>query len=36
MISKDLFNTIMKTIIQPTVAGLKFENKEYKGFFTPV
>ena len=22
---------IMKTIIQPTVAGLKFENKEYKG-----
>jgi phosphoribosylamine--glycine ligase len=30
-ISKDLFNQIMKTIIQPTVSGLKFENKEYKG-----
>jgi phosphoribosylamine--glycine ligase len=29
--SKDLFNQIMKTIIQPTVSGLKFENKEYKG-----
>ncbi len=31
MISKELFNQIMKTIIQPTVSGLKFENKEYKG-----
>jgi phosphoribosylamine--glycine ligase len=30
-ISKELFNQIMKTIIQPTVAGLKFENKEFKG-----
>jgi phosphoribosylamine--glycine ligase len=30
-ISKELFNQIMKTIIQPTIAGLKFENKEYKG-----
>ena len=30
-ISKELFNQIMKTIIQPTVSGLKFENKEYKG-----
>ncbi|MCJ7525482.1 MAG: phosphoribosylamine--glycine ligase [Candidatus Aminicenantes bacterium] len=30
-ISKDLFNQIMKTIIQPTISGLKFENKEYKG-----
>jgi len=30
-INKDLFNQIMKTIIQPTVSGLKFENKEYKG-----
>jgi phosphoribosylamine--glycine ligase len=30
-IGKGLFNQIMKTIIQPTVAGLKFENKEYKG-----
>lgn len=30
-ISKDLFNLIMKTIIQPTISGLKFENKEYKG-----
>ncbi len=31
MVTKDLFNQIMKTIVQPTVAGLKFENKEYKG-----
>ncbi len=31
LINKDLFNTIMKTIIEPTVAGLKFENKKYKG-----
>lgn len=30
-ISKELFNQIMKTIIQPAIAGLKFENKEYKG-----
>jgi len=30
-IGKELFNQIMKTIVQPTVAGLKFENKEYKG-----
>ena len=30
-ITKDLFNTIMKSIIEPTVAGLKFENKKYKG-----
>ncbi len=29
--SRELFNQIMKTVIQPTVAGLKFENKEYKG-----
>jgi phosphoribosylamine--glycine ligase len=31
LINKGLFNTIMKTIIEPTVSGLKFENKEYKG-----
>ena len=31
LISKDLFNTIMKSIIEPTVSGLKFENKKYKG-----
>ena len=31
MISRDLFNTIMKNIIEPTVTGLKFENKKYKG-----
>jgi phosphoribosylamine--glycine ligase len=31
LISQDLFNTIMKSIIEPTVAGLKFENKKYKG-----
>lgn len=30
-INKALFNQIMKTIIQPTVSGLRFENKEYKG-----
>jgi phosphoribosylamine--glycine ligase len=30
-IGKELFNQIMKSIIQPTVAGMKFENKEYKG-----
>ncbi|MEI6613419.1 MAG: phosphoribosylamine--glycine ligase [Chrysiogenales bacterium] len=31
LISKDLFNAIMKNIIEPTVSGLKFENKKYKG-----
>jgi phosphoribosylamine--glycine ligase len=31
MISKNLFNTIMKSIIEPTVSGLRFENKKYKG-----
>jgi phosphoribosylamine--glycine ligase len=31
LINKSLFNTIMKNIIEPTVSGLKFENKEYKG-----
>ncbi len=30
-ISKSLFNTIMKTIIQPTIGGLRFENKSFKG-----
>ncbi len=30
-ISRELFDTIMKTIIEPTVMGLKFENKKYKG-----
>jgi phosphoribosylamine--glycine ligase len=30
-ISKELFNQIMKTIIQPTIGGLKFENKKFKG-----
>lgn len=30
-ITKELFNQIMKAVIQPAVAGLKFENKEYKG-----
>jgi len=30
-VGKELFNQIMKSIIQPTVSGLKFENKEYKG-----
>ncbi len=29
--SRELFNQIMKTIIQPTVGGLKFENKKFKG-----
>ena len=29
--NKNLFDSIMKTIIEPTVAGLKFENKKYKG-----
>ena len=31
LITSSLFNTIMKTIIEPTITGLKFENKEYKG-----
>ncbi len=30
-INKDLFNTIMKTIIVPTIQGMKFENKEFRG-----
>ncbi|MCX6555960.1 MAG: phosphoribosylamine--glycine ligase, partial [Candidatus Aminicenantes bacterium] len=30
-ISRELFNTIMKSIIEPTIAGLRFENKKYKG-----
>jgi phosphoribosylamine--glycine ligase len=30
-INRKLFDQIMKSIIQPTVAGLKFENKEYRG-----
>jgi phosphoribosylamine--glycine ligase len=30
-ISRDLFNTIMKNIIEPTITGLKFENKKFKG-----
>jgi phosphoribosylamine--glycine ligase len=29
--SRELFNTIMKSIIEPAIAGLKFENKKYKG-----
>jgi len=31
LIDRDMFNTIMKNIIEPTVTGLKFENKNYKG-----
>jgi len=31
LVDRDLFNTIMKNIIEPTVTGLKFENKNYKG-----
>ncbi|MBN2400085.1 MAG: phosphoribosylamine--glycine ligase [Candidatus Aminicenantes bacterium] len=31
LISRDLFNTIMKNIIEPAITGLKFENKKYKG-----
>jgi phosphoribosylamine--glycine ligase len=31
LINRDLFNTIMKSIIEPAVMGLKFENKKYKG-----
>jgi phosphoribosylamine--glycine ligase len=31
LISQSLFNTIMKTIIEPAISGLKFENKKYKG-----
>ncbi|HLP62427.1 MAG TPA: phosphoribosylamine--glycine ligase [Candidatus Deferrimicrobium sp.] len=30
-IDRDLYNTIMNTIILPTVEGLKFEGKEFKG-----
>jgi phosphoribosylamine--glycine ligase len=30
-ISRDLFSAIMKTVIEPTVTGLRFENKKYKG-----
>jgi phosphoribosylamine--glycine ligase len=29
--SRDLFNTIMKTIITPAIEGLKFEGKEFRG-----
>jgi len=29
--SKDLYNTIMKTIISPTIEGLRFEGKEFRG-----
>lgn len=30
-INRDLYNTIMNTIILPTIEGLKFEGKEFKG-----
>jgi phosphoribosylamine--glycine ligase len=30
-LTKNLFNIIMKTIIQPTVLGLKYEGKEFRG-----
>ncbi len=30
-ISRELFNEIMKNIIRPTIEGLRFENKEFKG-----
>jgi len=30
-IDKDLYNDIMKTIIYPTIEGLKFEGKEFRG-----
>jgi phosphoribosylamine--glycine ligase len=30
-INAELYNTIMKTIIYPTVEGLKFEGKEFRG-----
>ncbi len=29
--NRELFNTIMKTIISPTIEGLKFEGKDFKG-----
>jgi phosphoribosylamine--glycine ligase len=29
--TRELFNTIMKTIIAPTIEGLKFEGKEFRG-----
>lgn len=31
IIEKDLFNSIMKIIILPTIQGMKFENKEFRG-----
>jgi phosphoribosylamine---glycine ligase len=31
LITRALFDEIMKTIIRPTVEGLRFENKEFKG-----
>lgn len=30
-ITEDLYNTIMKTIIIPTIEGLRFEGKEFRG-----
>ncbi|MCU0289348.1 MAG: phosphoribosylamine--glycine ligase, partial [Acidobacteria bacterium] len=30
-IDRDLYNTIMNTIILPTIEGLKFEGKEFRG-----
>lgn len=30
-ISKDLFNQVMKTIIMPTIEGLRFEGREFRG-----
>jgi len=30
-ISRDLYNTIMNTIILPTIEGLKFDGKEFRG-----
>ncbi|MDQ1354391.1 MAG: phosphoribosylamine---glycine ligase, partial [Acidobacteriota bacterium] len=30
-INRDLYNTIMNTIIMPTIEGLKFEGKEFRG-----
>ncbi len=30
-ISQDLYNTIMSTVIMPTIEGLKFEGKEFRG-----
>ncbi len=31
MIDKDLYNSVMNTVIKPTIEGLKFENKEFRG-----